>query len=149
MTQLLLASTTIGRHANEVVQWNSIGMFIKYGASRFTHEGGINTTQTSDVGYDFILTLDNYQERTGIEYLSEHEDSMEVQIKKLIHASTKKMKDMKWSYGGKNQQLLLELEHLQGIILYEQECAEHRIDPLKFEAHNQEWEKNNVGLLFA
>jgi hypothetical protein len=42
----------------------------------------------------------------------------------------------------------LELEHLQGIILYEREHVEHQIDPMEFEAHKQEWEKNNAKLVF-
>ncbi len=33
--------------------------------------------------------------------------------------------------------------------MYERECVEHQIDPLEFEAHNQEWEKNNVRLVFV
>jgi hypothetical protein len=43
----------------------------------------------------------------------------------------------------------LELEHLQGIILCEQERVEHQINPLEFEAHKQEWEKINSRLVFA
>ncbi len=39
--------------------------------------------------------------------------------------------------------------HLQGIILYKQEHIKHRINPFEFEAHEQEWEKNNAGLVFA
>ncbi len=43
----------------------------------------------------------------------------------------------------------MELEHLQGKILYEWKHAKHRIDPLEFEALKQEWEINNVRLMFA
>jgi len=62
---------------------------------------------------------------------------MQVQILELvrIHAFAKKAKDVKWSYGRKIQQLSLELEHLQGIILYEWERSEYCINPLEFEAH--------------
>ncbi len=74
---------------------------------------------------------------------------MEVQIVELVHASAKKARNMKQSYGKRIRKLFLELEHLHGIILYERKCTEHWIDPLKFEAHKQEWEKNNVGLVFV
>ncbi len=53
-------------------------MFIEYGASWFIHEGGINTTRIGDVGDNSILAFYYYQKGTGIEYLLEHEDSMEV-----------------------------------------------------------------------
>jgi hypothetical protein len=66
-----------------------------------------------------------------------------------VHALAKKAKNVKGSYGKRILQLFLELEHVQVIILYEQKYAEHHIDPLEFEAHKQEWEKNNVGLVFA
>jgi hypothetical protein len=33
--------------------------------------------------------------------------------------------------------------------MYEQEHTAHRIDPLEFEAHKEEWKKNSVGLMFA
>jgi hypothetical protein len=35
------------------------------------------------------------------------------------------------------------------IILYEREHIEHQINPLEFEAHKQEWEKINSGLVFS
>jgi len=62
---------------------------------------------------------------------------MEVHIVKLIciHALVKKVRDVKRSYGKIIWQLSLELEHLQGIILYKQKRFEHYIDPLEFEAH--------------
>ncbi len=66
-----------------------------------------------------------------------------------MHASAKNAKDVKRSYGKNILQLYLELEHLQGIILYERKHVEHWIDLLEFEAHKQEWEKNNVGLVFV
>lgn len=56
---------------------------------------------------------------------------------------------MKWPYGKRIQQLSLRLEHLQGIILYEQKCVEHHIDPLEFETHKQEWKNNNTSFMFA
>jgi hypothetical protein len=84
-----------------------------------------------------------------VEYFFKHEDSMEVQIVELVHALAKKVRDVKWSYGKKIRQFYLELEHMHNIILYRQERVEHQIDPLEFEAHKQEWEKNNVGLMFA
>jgi hypothetical protein len=37
--------------------------------------------------------------------------------------------------GKKINNFFLELEHLQGMILYEQERIKHWIDPLEFEAH--------------
>jgi hypothetical protein len=74
---------------------------------------------------------------------------MEVRLIKLVHASTKKARDVKWSYGKWIQQLSLELEHLQGIIMYEWKRVKHWIDPLEFEAHKKEWEKNNVGFVFV
>lgn len=60
---------------------------------------------------------------------------MEEQLTKLVHALSKKVRDLKQSYGKRIRQLSLELQHLQGIILYEREHVEHRIDPLEFEAH--------------
>jgi hypothetical protein len=35
-------------------------MLVKYGALRFTHEGGIDPTQTDDVGDDSIFAFDYY-----------------------------------------------------------------------------------------
>ncbi|CAK9881360.1 unnamed protein product [Sphagnum jensenii] len=60
VTQLVSVGTSIGRHADEVVQPNSIEMLVEYGTSGFTHEVGINTTRTGDVRDDFILALDCY-----------------------------------------------------------------------------------------
>ncbi len=74
---------------------------------------------------------------------------MEIQLIKLVHASTKKVRDVKRSYKKNNPTTFLKLERVQGITLYERERAEHCIDPLEFEAHKQEWEKNNVGLMFT
>jgi hypothetical protein len=74
---------------------------------------------------------------------------MEEQLVQLVHALTNKTKDVKWSYGNKIWQLSLELEHLHGIILYEWEHHEHQIDPLKFETHKQEHEKNNARPMFG
>jgi len=94
-------------------------MFVEYGVLGFFREVGIDTTWIGDVGDDFILALDYYQEATRVEYSSKHEHYMEVHIVELLHASTKKVRDVKWAYGKKNWQLSLELEHLQGIIPYE------------------------------
>jgi len=33
--------------------------------------------------------------------------------------------------------------------MFEPKSAEHRIDLLEFEAHMQEWEKNNVGFIIV
>jgi hypothetical protein len=44
MIELMLASTTIGRHANEPIQLNLARVLVEYGVLGFTHEGGINTT---------------------------------------------------------------------------------------------------------
>jgi hypothetical protein len=38
-------------------------------------------------------------------------------------------------YWGKNRQLPLEVEHLQGVVLYEWKCVEWHINSLDFEAH--------------
>ncbi len=73
---------------------------------------------------------------------------MEIQLVEPIHASTKQTKDVKRSYG-KKIQLSLELECLQNIIMYEQEHTAHRIDPLEFEAHKKEWEKNSACHMFG
>jgi hypothetical protein len=62
---------------------------------------------------------------------------MEMHIVELIRALAKKVRDMKWSYGKRILQLSMQLEHLQGIILYEQEHNKHHIDPLEFETHKQ------------
>jgi hypothetical protein len=67
----------------------------------------------------------------------------------MVHALAKKAKDVKQSYGKRFRQLSLELEHLHGIILYERKHVKHRIDPLEFETHKQEWEKNNASLVFV
>ncbi len=60
---------------------------------------------------------------------------MEVLMVEFVHASTKKARDVKRSSGGKNQQLPLEVEHLQGVVLYEWKHVEWHIDPLEIEAH--------------
>jgi len=60
-----------------------------------------------------------------------------------------KAKDVKQFYRKKIQQLSLELEHLQGIILYEREHVEHCIDLFELEAHKHKWENNNVGFMFV
>ncbi len=93
-----------------------------------------------DAEYGSFVALGYYIKEMKIKYYLKHEDSMEVQLVELVHASTKKMRDMKWSYGKRIQQLSLELKHLNNIILYEQKHTEHHIDPLEFEAHKQEWE---------
>jgi hypothetical protein len=59
----------------------------------------------------------------GVEYSSEHKDSMEEQLTKLVHAFSKKVRDVKQSYGKRIRQLSLKLEHLQGILLYEQDTV--------------------------
>jgi hypothetical protein len=94
-------------------------MLVKYGTPRFVHEGGIDPTQLGDVEYGSLPALDYYKEGMGVEFSSEHEDYMEEQLVKLVHASTKKVKDVKRSYGKRIRQLSLELEHMQGVILYE------------------------------
>jgi hypothetical protein len=124
-------------------------MLVKYGMLGFIHEGGIDPTQTYDVGDDSIFALDYYRRGMRVEYFLKHEDSMEVQIVELVHALAKKMRDVKWSYGKRIRQFYLELEHMHDIILYKRKHAEHQIDPLEFEAHKQQWQKNNVGLVFA
>jgi len=43
-----------------------------------------------------------YDEEAEMEYFLDHEDSMEVQMVELIHASTEKATDVKRSYGEKN-----------------------------------------------
>jgi hypothetical protein len=87
-------------------------MFIKYGAPMFVHEGGIDPTQLGDVEYGSLPTLDYYKEGMGLEYSSKHKDSMEEQLTKLVHALSKKVRDVKQSYGKRIRQLSLELEHL-------------------------------------
>jgi len=42
-----------------------------------------------------------YDEEVKMEYSLDHKDSMEVQMVEFIHASTKKARDMKRSYGKK------------------------------------------------
>ncbi len=76
-----------------------------------------------------------YDEEGEMEYSLDHEDSMELQMVEFVHTSTKKARDVKRSYGQKNWQLPLEVEHLQGVVLYEWKCVEWHIDPLDFEAH--------------
>ncbi len=66
--QLVSTSTTINRQANEGVQLNSTSMLVKYGALGFTHEGGINLTQTCDVGDDSIFAFDYYWGGMWVEY---------------------------------------------------------------------------------
>ncbi len=48
---------------------------------------------------------------------------------------TMKARDVKRFYWGKNRQLPLEVEHLQGVVLYEWKCVEWHINSLDFEAH--------------
>jgi hypothetical protein len=49
--------------------------------------------------YGFLSTLGFYSEEVEVEYSSEHEDSMKTQLVELVHASTKKARDVKQSYG--------------------------------------------------
>lgn len=91
--------------------------------------------------------LELYQDKAKVEYSLEHKDSMEVQMVELIHPSTKKTKDVKRSYGKRIWQLSLEVECLHGVIMYEQKHVEQHIDPLDFEAHWQEWERNIAGFI--
>jgi hypothetical protein len=67
MTQLVLACTTIGRQANEVVQLYLADMLVQDGTLRFIQEGGVDPTQTSDARDDSILALDYYHEGTRVE----------------------------------------------------------------------------------
>lgn len=71
---------------------NLARVLVEYGGSGFTHEGGKNITRIGDVGDDFILALDDYQEGMGVEYSLEHDDSMEVQIVELMHAWLRRRK---------------------------------------------------------
>jgi len=74
-------------------------MFVKYGAPRFVCEGGIDPTRLGDAEYGSLPAFDYYEKGMGVECSSEHEDSMEEQLIQLVHASAKKTKDVKWSYG--------------------------------------------------
>jgi hypothetical protein len=69
-------------------------MLVKYGAPRFIYEGRIDPTQIGDARYDSILALDYYKKGMGVEYSSEHEDLMEVQLIELVNALTKKARDV-------------------------------------------------------
>jgi hypothetical protein len=60
-----------------------------------------------------------YDEEVKVEYSLEYEDSMEMQMVEFVHASTKKARDVKRSYGKKNRQLPLKVECLHGVVLYE------------------------------
>jgi hypothetical protein len=63
---------------DEVVQPNSVGMLVKYGALGFIQEGGVDLTQTSDAKDNSIFAFDSYRDGTRVEYSLEHEESMEV-----------------------------------------------------------------------
>ncbi len=78
-----------------------IGILIEYEVPRFIHEGGIDLTKLGDVEYDFLFALGFYKEEMEVKYSLKHEDSMEIQLIELVHASTKKAMDVKRSYGKK------------------------------------------------
>jgi hypothetical protein len=44
-----------------------------------------------------------YDEEVEVEYCLNYEDSMEMQMVEFVHASTKKARDVKRSYGIKNR----------------------------------------------
>jgi hypothetical protein len=69
-------------------------MLVEYGASWFTHEIRIDTTQTCDVGDDSILALDYYREGKGVEYSLKHEDSMEANA--CIDQESEKRETILW-----------------------------------------------------
>jgi hypothetical protein len=73
-------------------------MPVEYGALGFVREGEIGLTQPSDVEYGFLFAFDYYKKGRGVKYFAKLKDSMEVQLVELVHASTKKMRDVKWSY---------------------------------------------------
>jgi hypothetical protein len=94
----MLTCTTIVKQTNEVVRPNSIGMLIEYATLGFIQEGGVNPTQTGDAKDKSILVIDSYQDKMRVEYSSEHEDSMELQLMELVHTSTRKARYVKRSY---------------------------------------------------
>jgi hypothetical protein len=125
-------------------QQNLVEMLVEYQALGPTNEIVTSLTEPCDVKHGSFYELKLYQEEAKVEYSLKHKDSMEVQMVELIHVLAKKTKDVKRSYGKKVRQLSLEVECLHGIIMYEQDHAEQHIDPQDFEAHWQEWERNNV-----
>jgi hypothetical protein len=86
--------------------------------------GYIGLTKPGDAKHvSQLSTLDFHNEEVEVEYFSKHKDSMDIQMVELVHASTKKVRDVKRSYGSRIQQLSLKLEHLHGVIICEQKCA--------------------------
>ncbi len=61
-------------------------MLVEYEALGFVHEGGIDLTKPNDVEYGSHSALRFYKEETKVECSSEHEDSMEMQLVKPVHA---------------------------------------------------------------
>jgi len=101
ITQLVLASIITNEQTDATNQHSSTCMLVEYGAPRLVSETNIDLTQPNDGKYGFFSTFGFYNEEVKMEYFSKHGDSMETQLVELVHALAKKVKDVKWSYGGK------------------------------------------------
>jgi hypothetical protein len=68
-------------------------MLVKYETPSLVDEIGIGLTKPGDAKHASLSTFELYN--------SKHEDSMEIQMVKLVHASAKKVRDVKHFYGRK------------------------------------------------
>jgi hypothetical protein len=81
------------------VQHNLVGMLVKYETPGLVDEVGIHLTKLGDAKHVYLSTFELYNEEAKVEYSSKHEYSMEIHMVELVHASTKKVRDVKCFYG--------------------------------------------------
>jgi hypothetical protein len=97
----MFTSVTNNGQMDVAIQQNLVGMLVKYEVSGLVDEVGIGLTKLGDAKHASLSTLELYNEEAEVEYSSKHEDSMEIQMVELVHASAKKARDVKCSYGRK------------------------------------------------
>jgi len=99
VTQPVSTSVTNSGKVDVAVQQNLVGMLVKYEMPSLVDEVGIGLTKLGDVKHVSLSTLEPYNEEAEVEYSLEHENSMEIQMVELVHALTKKARDVKCFYG--------------------------------------------------
>jgi hypothetical protein len=100
-------------------------MLVEFETLGLVDEVGIGLTKPGDAKHvSQLSTFGLHNEEVEVEYSSKHKDSMNIQMVELIHASTKKVRDVKRSYGRIIQHLSLKLEHLHGVIICERKWVE-------------------------
>jgi hypothetical protein len=97
----MYTSVTNNGQVDVAVQYNLVGMLVKYEMPSLVDEVGIGLTKLGDAKHASLSTFELYNEEAKVEYSSKHEDSMEIQMVELVHALAKKAKDVKRSYARK------------------------------------------------